>query len=208
MEGYTVELCRDGEQAWDSFQASTYDLCLLDIMLPKRDGMSLARSIKKTAPEVPIIFLSARSLAEDKIEGFRIGCDDYVCKPYHMQELLLRINVVLGRNQSHETEEIHSVFQLHHCVFDFTERTFSCPKQTFNLSNKESELLRILCENLDEVVSRNKILLQIWGRDDLYASNILDVYLSKVRKILKVTGAFHLKNIYGHGYKLCLIDEV
>lgn len=200
-EGYSVTLCENGELGWEAFIHESFDLCVLDVMLPKKDGMELAANIKKRKPDIPFIFLSARTMSEDKIKGFKIGCDDYITKPFHMEEMLLRVKAVLQRKFRNDIEETKS-YQLGTYQFRVDERKIIGSDKKINLSNKEALLFKLFCENMNQVVSRNKILLTIWGRDDYYTSNSLDVYLTKIRKILKESDCMALQNIHGYGYKL------
>ncbi len=200
-EGYAVTVCENGELGWEAFVHEPFDLCILDIMLPKKDGMELATNIKNRNPEIPFIFLSARTMSEDKIKGFKIGCDDYVTKPFHMEEMLLRVKAVLQRRSRDDIQEVKS-FELGAYQFNVDERKIVGNNKKIKLSNKESLLIKLFCENMNQVVSRNKILLTIWGRDDYYTSNSLDVYLTKIRKILKESECMDLQNIHGYGYKL------
>ena len=200
-EGYSVTVCENGELGWEAFVHESFDLCILDIMLPKKDGMELATNIKNRNPDIPFIFLSARTMSEDKIKGFKIGCDDYITKPFHMEEMLLRVKAVLQRRMRDDIQEV-KLFELGSFLFNVDERRITGTDKKIKLSNKEALLFKLFCENMNQVVSRNKILLTIWGRDDYYTSNSLDVYLTKIRKILKESDCMNLQNIHGYGYKL------
>lgn len=200
--GYEVILAKDGEAALQHFSASAVDLCILDIMLPKKDGLTVAREIKKQEPCVPFIFLSARTLDEDKIEGFKTGCDDYITKPFNLEELLLRIKVVLKRNQPENmSSEIREPVTIGNAIFDLQERTLGIGKEKLNLSSKEADLFKVLLLNRNDVLSRSQILTQVWGKDDYYASKSLDVYLTRIRKMMKKIEGAELQNIHGYGYK-------
>lgn len=200
MAGFEPTLVADGEQAVRSFHANSYDLCLLDIMLPKKDGLEVARSIRKLEPRAPFIFISARSMPVDKIEGFKLGADDYITKPFNLEVLMLRIRAVLNRTNPGNSDA--NVFQLGGLELNVTERSLSGIGEPIKVSQKEAALIRILAQNSNEVVSRADILKAAWGSDNYFNSKSLDVYLTKIRKYLKRDTALRLQNIHGYGYKL------
>ena len=195
-------LCTNGIDGLKTFHSDTFDLCILDIMLPGKDGLHLAEEIKKTNKNVPIIFLTAKSLDEDKIAGFKVGCDDYVTKPFNIEELLLRIQVVLNRKTKQENEIDLKVILIGNYNLNCEERKLHFGETSKSLSTKESELLKVLATNKSKVVSRSKILTTVWGQDDFYVSKSLDVYLNKIRKLLINDPNIEIQNVHGFGYKL------
>jgi DNA-binding response OmpR family regulator len=201
--GYEVTLAQDGMKGLECFRSEHIDLCVLDIMLPKRDGLSLAREIRKEK-DVPFIFLSARALDEDKIEGFKIGCDDYITKPFNLEELLLRINVVLNRKNRVDPDDCmqNDPVTIGSALFYPVDRVLMVDKQQSSLSAKEAALLAVFCMARNQVVSRRDILMRVWSKDDYYASKSLDVYLTKLRRLLKEIEGVTLQNVHGFGYKL------
>ena len=195
-------LCTNGIEGLKTFHSFAFDLCILDIMLPGKDGLSLAEEIKKTNKNVPIIFLTAKSHDEDKIAGFKAGCDDYVTKPFNIEELLLRIQVILNRKYISEYEKQPETLTFGNFTLHCAERILKSGSTSKNLSAKEFDLLKILAINENKVVPRSKILTTIWGTDDYYVSKSLDVYLNKIRKLLKDNSNIEILNIHGYGYKL------
>jgi DNA-binding response OmpR family regulator len=188
----------DGEQ---TFYSGNYDLCILDIMLPKMDGFSLARSIRKKNGSVPIIFLSAKSMEEDKLEGFRTGADDYMTKPFSLDELLCRIEVFLRRSHSNNRRDETIVF-LGNYTFDFSNLTLTTKATEKTLTQKEAEVLKLLYHNRERVLRREEILKHIWGDDDYFMGRSMDVFISKLRKYLKEDPSVQIVNYHGVGFKL------
>ncbi|MCF8371620.1 MAG: response regulator transcription factor [Bacteroidales bacterium] len=205
-EGFQTSLVKDGFEGWKKFSDENFDLCILDIMLPKLDGVSLAKKIRKIEKDTPIIFLSARNLDYDKIEGFEAGCDDYVTKPFNIKELILRIHAILRRNKNNKCEDINE-FQVSHTNFKYLDRLLTIGDSENKLSTKEADVIKILFENQNEIISRSYILETVWGKDDYYASQCLDVYLTKVRRYLSSDEAILIQNIHGFGYKLIVKEE-
>jgi DNA-binding response OmpR family regulator len=203
LSGYDVVLAEDGVKGLECVENQHIDLCILDIMLPKMDGLSLAKEIRKRKP-VPFIFLSARGLDEDKIQGFKIGCDDYMTKPFNLEELLLRIKVVLHRVDRPFTNEqdTNQPMPIGGALFYRLDRQLIGKNKTFALSDKEAHLMMVLCAAKNQLVSRTDMLMAVWKKDDYYASKSLDVYLTKIRRILKELEGVELQNIHGYGYKL------
>ena len=201
---YHVDLAIDGQAALDLFLSNKYNLCILDIMMPVKDGFELAKSIKNVNSEIPIIFLSARNLDFDKISGFEIGCDDYVTKPYNIEELLYRIKSVLKRNQQINIEA--KTLELEGFKIDIDSRKLFYKEESFKLAQKEVDLLQIFFSNANKVIPRSEILKKIWKRDDIFTANSMDVHLSKVRKLLKKSSNIELINIHGYGFKLRTTD--
>ena len=202
LAGLDPVLCTDGIEGLKTFHSDTFALCILDIMLPGKDGLYLAEEIKNTNENIPIIFLTAKSQDEDKIAGFKAGCDDYVTKPFNIEELLLRIQVVLNRKHKPENEKNQEILSIGNFILNCEERKLFLGETSKNLSTKESDLLKVLVINENKVVSRSKILTSVWGKDDYYVSKSLDVYLNKIRKLLSEDPNIEIMNVHGFGYKL------
>lgn len=201
-KGYDTELCPDGDAGYKSFLKNKYDLCVLDVMMPKKDGFTLAQEIRAANSEIPIIFLTAKTLKEDILEGFRIGADDYLTKPFSMEELTFRIEAILRRVKGKKNKE-SSVYKLGRFVFDTQKQllTFDGEKQT-KLTTKESELLGLLCAHTNEILQRDFALKTIWIDDNYFNARSMDVYITKLRKHLKEDDSIEIINIHGKGYKL------
>ncbi len=202
VSGFDPVLCINGQQGIDKFNSETFDLCLLDIMMPEKDGITLAGEIRKTDKNIPIVFLTAKSLDEDKISGFKAGCDDYVTKPFNIEELILRLRAVLKRNPRLAARDDKDCYIFGTCKFNYKERKLIKGEDQNNLSTKEADLLKVLLDYKNEVVSRSTILKEVWGVDDYFVSKSLDVYLNKVRKHLRNDPDLEIINIHGFGYKL------
>lgn len=203
LQGYEVTLSRDGEEGLAAFQKGAFDLCLIDVMLPKKDGFSLARDIRARDDEIPLIFLTAKSLKEDRIEGFRLGGDDYVTKPFNLEELVLRIRAVLKRCRGRREEEAGAtVVEFGAYRFDYTRRNLYLGDGCRRLTHKEAELLYLLCRNRNRVVARQTALERIWGNDSVFSARSMDVYISKLRKHLSEDPSMEILNVHGTGYTL------
>lgn len=202
-KGYDTDLFPDGEAAYKGFQKNLYDLCIFDVMMPKKDGFTLAKDIRMINTEIPIIFLTAKNMKEDVIEGFRIGADDYMTKPFSMEELIFRIEAILRRIGS-ESDTSQSVFKLGRFTFDARKQTLSDATDTTKLTTKESELLRLLCVNANKVLERNFALKTIWVDDNYFNARSMDVYITKLRKHLKDEEGIEIINVHGKGYKLIM----
>ena len=201
LKEYDPTLCIDGEIGLDTFKNGQFDLCLLDIMMPKKDGITLAKEIRLLDKEIPIIFLTAKSLKEDTIEGFRAGADDYMTKPFSMEELLLRIHAVLRRSFKGEKHQ-KAIHIFGKSTFDFDKQTLIIEDQKIKLTNKESQLLRLLCQNMNEVLDRSAALKMIWRDDSYFNARSMDVYIAKLRKYLKHDDSVSIITIHGEGFKL------
>lgn len=199
-KGYNVTLCADGEEGLQTFNTLSFDLCILDIMLPKKDGFALAGSIRAKNSSVPILFVTAKNLLEDKVTGFNLGADDYIVKPFSMEELCLRIEVFLKRtgrgNSASET------FALGQFTFDCRNLTLFHPQGPKVLTQKEADVLKMLCRNKDRVLKREEILKSVWGNDDYFLGRSLDVFISKLRKYMKDDPAVEIVNYHGVGFKM------
>ena len=202
LNGYEVELCKDGRAGLDKFNENAYDLCLVDIMMPKMDGFTFAGHVRQRDDSIPLIFLTAKSLQDDKIKGFKLGCDDYITKPFSVEELLLRIQAVLKRSQKATKEAGRHLFTIGDYTFDSNQRILKGKSNEYKLTSKEAELLRLLCLNINEVLDRGQALREIWGDEGYFNSRSMDVFLSKLRKYLKDDGNIAIVNIHGRGFKL------
>jgi DNA-binding response OmpR family regulator len=201
---YEVSLFRNGQEAWEAFEPARFDICLLDIMMPLKDGFTLAKEIRKVDQDVPIIFLTAKSMKEDKIEGFKSGADDYVNKPFSMEELTLRMEAILRRTAQKDDQSNRKVFQLGDLKFDSERRMLVGPGVEQRLTTKESELLRMLCLHQNKVLERDVALKAVWGDDNYFTGRSMDVYITKLRKYLRSEPALEIQNIHGTGFKLVI----
>ncbi|MFC5191504.1 response regulator transcription factor [Algoriphagus aquatilis] len=202
MKGYEPTLCRDGEEGWNKFKKDKYDLCLLDIMMPKKDGFTLAKEIKKVQEDLPILFLTAKNQKDDIIEGLKIGADDYLTKPFSMEELLLRITAILRRTQKSTEVVTLKTYSFGDFVLHYDEQFIEGPGGKHKLTSKENELIRLLASEINKLVNRSHALKQIWGDDSYFNARSMDVYLSKIRKILKDDPKVQIITVHGEGFKL------
>lgn len=202
-KNYEVKLCVDGDEGFNAFTKREYDLVISDVMMPKKDGFTMAMEIRKLNSKIPIIFLTAKSMKEDTIEGFKIGADDYITKPFSMEELLLRINAILRRTKS-EIIEDENTKDLVVGMFTFNpnERTLVHGDIHEKLTSKESQLLKLLAQNRNEVLEREFALKAIWGDDSYFNSRSMDVYITKLRKFLRPDTNLEIINVHGKGFKL------
>ncbi len=202
LEGYEVVHCDNGEKGWTAFSKQDFDLCLLDVMLPKLDGFALAERIREVNRRVPVFFLTAKTLQDDKITGLKIGADDYITKPFSVEELVLRIEIFLKRTRP-EAQEISDVkrYDIADFEFDFDNLELRHPNETRQLTLREAEVLRYFCQNVGVVMKREDILKKIWGQDDYFMGRSLDVFITRLRKYLKLDEALKIENIPGVGFK-------
>ena len=200
-KGFDAELYPDGEKGYDAFLKGQYDLCVLDVMMPKKDGFTLAQEIKNLNAEVPIIFLTAKSIKDDVFEGFKIGADDYITKPFSMEELVFRIGAILRRVKGKKEKEV-TVYQIGKYTFDTQKQVLIFNDKTQKLTTKECELLALLCRHVNEILERNFALKSIWIDDNYFNARSMDVYITKLRKLLKEDPDIEIINIHGKGYKL------
>ncbi|MFC2098689.1 response regulator transcription factor [Bacteroidota bacterium] len=203
-KAYDTHWLTDGEKAYNSFKKNKYEICILDIMMPVKDGFTLAREIRIIDPEVPIIFLTAKSMKDDVLEGFSIGADDYITKPFSMEELLFRIEAILRRTQGKGTHSKQTEFKIGNFDFDANKQILALGDDTQKLTTKESELLKLLCNNANNILERNFALKTIWVDDNYFNARSMDVYITKLRKYLKADPGVEIMNIHGKGYKLIL----
>ena len=200
---FEVELARDGNEALDMFiNGEGFHMCILDVMMPKKDGFALAREIRLKDSEVPIIFLTAKSMKEDTIQGFKSGADDYITKPFSMEELLMRISAILRRINRQEPESPPEEYKIGEYTFDTTSLKLHLNGESHKLTTKESELLKLFCQNLNKPVSRSFALKLIWGDDSYFNARSMDVYITKLRKHLKADPNIQILNLHGEGFKL------
>jgi DNA-binding response OmpR family regulator len=203
--GFTVHLCRDGKEGLRKFNEQPYDLCVLDVMLPQKDGFSLAEDIRMVNALVPIVFLTAKSQTEDRIAGFKAGGDDYLTKPFSHEELILRIEAILRRTQGKEDEaRERDRFDVGDYTFDHRNLMLSHPTEERKLTKKEAEVLRLLCLHADQVLPRELVLNMVWGDDTYFLGRSLDVFISRLRKYLKLDPKVQIVNVHGVGFKLVI----
>lgn len=199
-KGYLVELAENGEEGLRAFNERPFDLCILDVMMPKKDGFSLAQAIREKNKNVPILFITAKSMLEDKITGFQSGGDDYIVKPFSMEELFLRMDVFLRR--STVVVNTDTSFELGAFTFDCQNLTLQHTSGAKTLTQKEAEVLKLLCVNRQRVMKREEILTTVWGDDDYFMGRSLDVFISKLRKYLKEDPAVEIVNYHGVGFRI------
>ena len=200
---FKVRLCPDGQKAWESYQAQKPDVLVLDVMMPKKDGFSLAAEIRKIDPHTPIIFLTSKSQTEDVVKGFGLGANDYVRKPFSMEELELRVEAVLRRSKgSNGQPEEKKVFQLGEYEFDYPAQRLTYKGESNSLTTKEAELMKLLALNKNRVLEREIALKLIWGNDNYFTGRSMDVFITKLRKYLKDDPTVEIVNVHGTGYKL------
>lgn len=200
---FDVDLAKDGDEGLNFFlQKGPFDLCILDVMMPKKDGFSLAKEIRQHDPQVPIIFLTAKSMKEDTIQGFKSGADDYMTKPFSMEELLMRMNAILRRVNKSDEAEVPRHFSIGELSFDSNTQELTNGDQKQKLTTKESELLKLLCQNMNKPLSRSFALKLIWGDDSYFNARSMDVYITKLRKHLRPDPNIQILNLHGEGFKL------
>jgi len=202
MSGYDVRLATDGEKGEDLFFKEEFNLVVLDVMMPKKDGFTLAAQIKKINPEMPVIFLTAKTLQDDVLEGFKVGADDYITKPFNSEELLYRIAAILKRGGKLRANNQQKEFDIGNYHFNYKTRILKSGTSDAKLSPKEAELLRLFCLKVNDIVYREEALKQIWGRDDYFTARSMDVFVTKLRKYLKEDPTLEIVNIHGNGFRL------
>jgi two-component system, OmpR family, response regulator len=201
MSNYQVILKENGKEGLEEFKKGSYDLVLLDIMLPILDGFTVAEEIRKNDCEIPIIFLTARAMKEDKLKGFRIGADDYITKPFSTEELKLRIKAILRRAKRHAAVKMVK-YKIGNYTFDFSNHLLSSAAGESQLTKREAELLHLLCLNMNSVLRREVALKTIWGEDDYFMGRSMDVYITKLRKLLRGDPSISIVNIHNTGFRL------
>ena len=199
---YSADLAHDGEEAYNMFINDKYDLCIFDVMMPKKDGFTLAKEVRMANVEVPIVFLTARTVKEDILQGFKIGADDYLTKPFSMEELIMRIEAILRRTSGESP--VLDVYKLGRFRFDTQKQQLIDGDNIIKLTTKESELLKLLCTNANKVLERQVALKTIWVDDNYFNARSMDVYITKLRKHLKDDPTVEIINVHGKGYKLVM----
>ena len=206
MKGFDTDIAENGEIGLKKFLNQQYDFVVLDIMMPKKDGFSLAQDIRKIDDKIPIIFLTAKSQKENVLKAFKIGADDYLTKPFSIDELLVRIKAIQKRLPKKEVIELVDEFKFASFTFFHKQNLLIVGATKINLTTKENELLKLFCINLNEKVDRNHALIKIWGDDSYYNARSMDVYIAKLRKYLSHKDKVQIKTIHGHGFKLMVLD--
>ena len=199
--GYEVITCTNGELAWQQFQKKDFDICLLDVNMPVRDGFALAKRIRQQSDVVPIIFLTAKSQEEDKLKGFAAGADDYVTKPFSMQELIMRIEVFLKRTKKLKAD-VKEEFNIGRLRFNYSELKIYNGDEPITLTQKEADLLKFLAANVNKILKREEVLINVWGKDDYFLGRSMDVFITKLRKHFKADPHINLETIHGVGFRL------
>ena len=203
-KGFDADLYPDGDLAYKGFAKNHYDICVLDVMMPKKDGFTLAKEIHMLNSDMPIIFLTAKNLKEDVLEGFKIGADDYITKPFSMEELIFRVEAILRRSSPEGQSGAQMEFKIGKFLFDSRKQILSDGSETVKLTTKESDLLKLLCQNANKVLERNFALKSIWIDDNYFNARSMDVYITKLRKHLKSEPKVEIINVHGKGYKLII----
>ncbi|GAB6007658.1 DNA-binding response regulator [Bacteroidia bacterium] len=200
-KGYDTDLYTDGEVGYKGFVKEKYDLCILDVMMPKKDGITLVKEIRVINTDIPIIFLTAKNMKDDILEGFKAGADDYITKPFSMEELVLRIEAIFRRVKGKRSKE-QQIYQFSNMTFDTQKQILTINGESTKLTTKEAELLALLCAHANDILERNHALKQIWVDDNYFNARSMDVYITKLRKLLKPDPRIEIINIHGKGYKL------
>ena len=206
LNDYNVTLERDGKLGLAAFQREKFDLCLLDVMMPNMDGFTLAEEIRDVNPDVPLFFLSAKTMKDDIIQGYKLGADDYITKPFDSEVLLHKIKAILKRNEELHREEVNAVYDLGKYHFNPRLRELIIDGKTQTLSPKENELLKMLSEYKNDLLSREIALKKIWGSDTYFNGRSMDVYIAKLRKYLREDSAIEIVNIHGNGFRLVVTE--
>jgi len=199
-EGYVVKLCKDGELALKAFQNQSFDICLLDVMMPNMDGFTLAKEIKLIDKNIPIIFITAKSLKEDKLIGYNLGADDYITKPFDEEELLWKIKAVVRRVPENKNDIKHEVISIGKYEFDFNNQSLSINGKTQRITEKESDILNYLSQHRNHIIKREAMLKELWGENDYFLGRSLDVFISKMRRYLKEDSTITIENVFGVGF--------
>jgi len=199
-DGYEVVHCADGQTAIDRFHKNDFDICLLDVMMPNKDGFAVAKKIRSQTDLVPVLFLTAKSMEEDKIKGFQSGADDYITKPFNMSELLLRMEVFLRRTRKMHSEKVQE-YQIGKLKFSYTDLKIMSDKGASSMTQKEADLLKFFCQHPNKVLKREEVLLNVWGKDDYFLGRSMDVFITKLRKYFKADPDVNLETIHGVGFR-------
>ena len=207
INNYSVIWCKDGVEALQEFTSNKFDLCLFDAMMPRKDGFTLTKDIRNINEEIPIILLTAKGSSQDIVKGFKCGADDYITKPFNPEEFVLRIKAVLKRTLKSEEENKTTKYEIGKYKFDYIEQKLTGAKNTYNLTTKETELLKLLCKNLNGLLSREFALKSIWGESNFFTARSMDVYISKLRKYLSEDETIKITNVHGVGYRMNVVNE-
>ena len=199
-EGFDVKLCKDGEIALKAFNTGDFDLCLLDVMLPKMDGFALAKEIKKKDKQIPVLFVTAKSLKEDKLKGYDLGADDYITKPFDEEELLWKIKAVIRRMPESKIEKPLGLTHIGKYTFDYNNQCLTINSHSKRITEKESELLLYLSNHRNKLIKREDLLKDVWGENDYFLGRSLDVFITKFRKYLKEDENLKIENVFGVGF--------
>ncbi|MEI7896193.1 MAG: response regulator transcription factor [bacterium] len=204
-KGYATTLCVNGQEATDTFSRKEFDICILDIMMPVKDGFTAAAEIRASNKKIPILFLTAKALQDDKLKGFEIGADDYITKPFSMEELLMRMQAILRRtDETLKSAGADNVYTIGIYIFDYNRQTLISKSKEQKLTSKEAGLLRLLCTHANDVLDRHTALKEIWNDDSYFNARSMDVYIVKLRKYLKDDPRVELLNVHGVGFKLVM----
>jgi len=199
-EGFDVKLCKDGELALIAFQKSQFDLCLLDVMMPQLDGFALAKQIRIKDKKIPVIFITAKSLKEDKLKGYGLGADDYITKPFDEEELLWKIKAVIRRSADTKSESKNEIISIGKYAFDFHNQSLTIDGKTKRITEKESDIVNYLSVRRNKVIKREEMLKDLWGANDYFLGRSLDVFITKIRKYLKEDPNLSIENVFGVGF--------
>jgi DNA-binding response OmpR family regulator len=199
-EGFDVKLCRDGQMALKAFPGNHYDLCLLDVMMPKMDGFTLAKEIRAMDKMIPVIFITAKSLKEDKLKGYNLGADDYVTKPFDEEELLWKIKAVIRRTPGKNSDSTTGIVTMGKYTFDYSNQSLVIGDKMKRITGKECEVLRYLSARRNRVIKREEMLIELWGENDYFLGRSLDVFITKIRKYLKDDPDLTIENVFGVGF--------
>lgn len=206
-QNYKVKLCRNGASGLTSFKKHKFDICILDVMMPEMDGFNLASRIQKEKKDIPFLFLTARSMKEDKLKGYAVGAEDFVTKPFDEEELLCRLKVILRRHQKEEpAEELPTQFELGDYFFDYQRQELSYKNEPRRITEKENEVLRLLCLNQNRILKREEAVEQIYGKRDYFLGRSFDVFISRIRKLLKNDPKISIENVFKVGFILNVRD--
>ncbi|MCK9269762.1 MAG: response regulator transcription factor [Bacteroidales bacterium] len=206
IKGYDTTLCVNGQEALNAFMHSNFDFCIVDVMMPVKDGFTLVKEIRQKNKRIPVLFLTAKSMQEDKLKGFSLGADDYLTKPFSMEELLVRMQAIIRRANARQGETGNNIFRIGQYTFDYNRQLLKIDGKEQKLTSKESALLRLLAMNLNDVLDRSHALKEIWNDDSYFNARSMDVYITKLRKFLKGDETVELINVHGIGFKLVTND--
>ncbi|MDP4866165.1 MAG: response regulator transcription factor [Crocinitomicaceae bacterium] len=203
-KGFEVDLARNGKIAFERFNSSTYNFCIFDVMMPEMDGFTLAKEIREIDKKVPILFLTAKSMKDDKLQGFSVGADDYLTKPFSMEELLARITAILRRSESNNEKTVNEELFIGKIKYEPELRLLHLVEGVKKLTTKENQLLQLLVKNENEILDRQATLRAIWGDDNYFNGRSMDVYIAKLRKLLREDEAIEIMNVHGKGFKFLI----